>query len=134
MDPAVWFFVMIIVVVTASLSLVAVTLWLGFRVKEREEYYRTEAVKKIAESSAPTAAIEYLRETDRIYERRMRGGLRLGGLVTIAVGIGLMLFLRALIPERAVYMVGIIPLLVGVSLFGFAQLSGNSRDGARNSS
>jgi hypothetical protein len=115
------FWPMIALITTASLAFVAVILWIGSRVKEREEYYRTETVKKIAESGASAAAIEYLRETDRIALQRLRGGLRLGGLITAAVGIGLMVFLRALIHRNPTYLVGLIPLLVGVVLFGYSQ-------------
>ena len=111
---------MVTVITTASLSLVAVILWLAFRTREREEYYRSETLKKIAESGTSTAALDYLRETDRITVRRTRGGLRLGGLVTMSVGIGLMIFLRAITAETGVYLIGLIPLLVGVSLFGYA--------------
>ena len=121
MQPAQMFFLMIIIVVTASLSLVAVIVWLGARIKEREDYYRSETLKKIAESGSSTTALEYLREADRITARRTRGGLRLGGLIAMSIGIGLMVFLRTLNPGSGVYMVGILPLLVGVSLFGFSQ-------------
>ena len=121
MDPSQLFFLMIIIVVTASLSLVAVIMWLGARMKEREDYYRSETLKKIADSPSSTTALEYLREADRITARRTRGGLRLGGLVAMSVGIGLMVFLRTLTPESGVYTVGVIPLLVGVSLFGYSQ-------------
>lgn len=122
MNAAQLFILMEIVVVTASLSLVAVIVWVAARTKEREAYYRSETLKKVAESGTSTAALEYLRETDRINARRIRGGLRLGGLVTMSVGIGLVVFLRALMPENAVYLVGLIPLLVGASLFGYGQL------------
>ena len=121
MQPAQMFFVMIIIVVTASLSLVAVIMWLAARMKEREDYYRSETLKKIAESPSSTTALDYLREADRITARRTRGGLRLGGLIAMSIGIGLMVFLRTLTPESGVYTVGVIPLLVGVSLFGYSQ-------------
>jgi hypothetical protein len=112
---------MIALITIASLSFVAVILWLGYRIKEREDYYRNDAIKKVAESGTSTAAIEYLREADRIALQRLRGGLKLGGLVTAAVGIGLMVSLRAIIQGSGTYLVGLIPLLVGVVLFGYAQ-------------
>jgi hypothetical protein len=121
MDASQLFWPMIALMTIASLSLVAVIAWLASRVKEREDYYRNETVKKIAESGTSTAAIEYLRESDRIALQRLRGGLRLGGLVTTAIGIGLMVFLRATSPESGTYLVGLIPLLVGLTLFGYAQ-------------
>ena len=115
------FWPMITLMTIASLSFVAVIVWLASRMKEREDYYRSETVKKIAESGTSTAAIEYMRESDRIALLRLRGGIRLGGLVTAVIGIGLMVFLRAISPESGTYLVGLIPLLVGVTLFSYAQ-------------
>src|SRR5262245_42827459 len=122
MGVAELFWPMIAVITTASLSFIAVIMWLGYRVAERQEYYRNETVRKIAESGSSTAALEDLRETDRIGRQRLRGGLRLAGLITVAVGIGLMVFLRAIVTDHGVYLVALIPLLVGVVLFGYAQL------------
>jgi hypothetical protein len=114
------FWPMIALITIASLSFVAVVTWIGNRTKEREEYYRQETLKKIAESGTSEAALEYLRETDRIAQQHLRGGLQLGGLITGSAGIGLMVFLRAIEPNEGIYWVGLIPLLVGVVLFGYA--------------
>jgi hypothetical protein len=121
MGAAELFWPMIAVISTASFSFVAVIIWLAFRAKEREEYYRHETTKKIVESGTSTAALDYLRETDRIMLQRLRGGIRLGGLVTVAVGIGLMVSLRAIVEGSGIYLVALIPLLVGVVLFTYAQ-------------
>jgi uncharacterized membrane protein (GlpM family) len=43
-------------------------------------------------------------------------GLQLGGLVTTAVGLGVMVLLRGLVRDEPVYLAGLIPLLVGVAL------------------
>ena len=77
-------------VAAASLfTFIAVTVWSGERRKEREAYYHSEVLKKIAESpgSGP-AAQEYLRERQRISDRNTRGGVRLAGLVVFAHGSG----------------------------------------------
>src|SRR5687767_11785452 len=121
MGAAELFWPMIALIIIASLSFVAVIMWLGFRMKEREDYYRTETVKKIAEHGTSTAALDYLRESDRIARQRLQGGLRLGGIVTVAVGIGLMVSLQAIIEGTSIYLVAIIPLLVGAALFFYAQ-------------
>jgi hypothetical protein len=42
--------------------------------------------------------------------------MKLGGLITLAVGIGMMLFLHGMEHEEPVYLVGLIPTLVGVAL------------------
>ena len=53
--------------------------------------------------------------------RHRRGGQRLGGLITLAVGIGLMVFLKAVATdEPGVYLVGLIPLLIGVALLAYS--------------
>ena len=116
-----WAPVLLVIVSSAVLfSFVAVVLWMGARRKEREAYYRSETIKKIAESGTSQAALEYLRETERIAARRTRDGLKLGGLVALAAGVGLMVFLISMGPGSP-YQVGLIPLLVGAALFGYGQ-------------
>ena len=91
------------------------------RRKEREAYYKNDALKKIAESPAPSAAavLEYLREQNRNTARRRREGMKLGGLITTAVGLALLIFLWKLIGPP-VYLAALIPLLVGIVLLGYA--------------
>ena len=116
-----WAPVLLVIVSSAVLfSFVAVVLWMGARRKEREAYYRSETIKKIAESGTSQAALEYLRETERIAARRTRDGLKLGGLVALAAGVGLMVFLISMGPGSP-YQVGLIPLFVGAALFGYGQ-------------
>jgi hypothetical protein len=92
--------------------------------KEREAYYRSEVAKKIAESSGTgaDAALELMREDERRAERRLRGGLRLGGLVVTAVGIGVTTFLYAIVPDMPVYLAGLIPTLIGVALLAYSYI------------
>ncbi|HTR26100.1 MAG TPA: hypothetical protein VMI10_19150 [Terriglobales bacterium] len=103
-------------------SFLAVASWSDARRKEREAYYAADALKKISESSGEAAksAIEYLREQDRIDVRKRVEGMKLGGLITTGVGLGLMLFLHGINHDEPVYLVGIIPLLVGVALAAYA--------------
>ncbi len=99
-------------------SFLAVASWADARRREREAYYRSETLKKAAESQAPGAAavLELVREQDKTQMRRMREGLKLGGLVTSATGIALMAMLRGLAPGQGTYLVGLIPLLVGLAM------------------
>jgi lipopolysaccharide export LptBFGC system permease protein LptF len=110
----------------ALFSFVSVAVWSQERRREREAYYKNETLKKIAESqgSGSTTAIEFLREQEKIASRRQREGLKLGGLVTIAVGVAMMIFLKAINrnnPEPA-YLVGLIPALIGIALLAYAYL------------
>jgi hypothetical protein len=107
----------------ALFSFIAVATWSDNRRREREAYYKSEALKKIAETQGDNAvAVAVLREEERNTLRRRREGIKLGGLVTTAVGIGMMVFLRAIVPDRPVYLVGLIPLLIGVVLLAYSYI------------
>jgi Flp pilus assembly protein TadB len=107
----------------ALFSFLAVAAWSDARRKEREAYYTSETLKKIAETSGEgaKAAMDMLREQEHNSMRRRRDGQRLGGLITLAVGIGMMVFLKAVATdEPGAYLVGLIPLLIGVALLAYA--------------
>jgi len=107
----------------ALFSFLAVNAWADARRKEREAYYTSETLKKIAETSGEgaKAAMDMLHEQERNFMLRRRDGQRLGGLMTLAVGIGLMVFLKAIVhDEPAVFLVGLIPLLIGTALLLYA--------------
>jgi hypothetical protein len=104
----------------ALFSFLAVASWSEARRKEREAYYTAETLKKIAESSGEGArsALELLREKQRYAQIRRFEGLKLGGLITAAVGIGVMLLLHGIVDREdgPVYLAGVIPLLIGAAL------------------
>jgi hypothetical protein len=102
-------------------SFVAVAVWSDNRRREREAYYKSELLKKISEMQADNAVI-VLREVERNALRRRLEGIKLGGLVTTAVGIGLMVFLRALVADQPVYLVGLLPLLIAVALLVYSHV------------
>jgi hypothetical protein len=106
----------------ALFSFLAVTTWSDARRREREAYYRSETLKKIAESSGEGArsALELLREQEKNVVKRRLEGMKLAGLVTAAVGIGVMALLHGLANEEPVYLAGLIPLLIGVALLIYA--------------
>jgi hypothetical protein len=129
MFPSLPLFLFLSVASVALFSFVAVAAWSGERRKEREAYYKSETLKKIAESGGGGgAALEFLREQEKIADRRRRGGLRLGGLISGAVGIAMMVQLRAMAHDPitrvpgAVYLAGLIPLLVGMALLLYSYL------------
>ena len=106
-------FLFLSVASVALFSFVAVATWAAERRREREAYYRSEMLKKIAESQTGGAAgaLELLREEEKIAARRRREGQKLGGLITAGVGRN--------DPEPA-YLMGLIPLLIGVALMIYA--------------
>lgn len=105
----------------ALFSYLAVAAWSDSRRREREAYYRSELLKKLADMPGE-GAVALLREHERGATRRHREGIRLGGLVTSAVGIGVMVFLRALAPTAPLYLAGVIPLLIGAALLLYSYI------------
>jgi hypothetical protein len=108
----------------AFFSFLAVAAWAGARRKEREAYYTSETLKKIAESSAEGAssALQLLREQEKNAIKRRLEGTKLGGLITVAVGIGLIVLLRGIEHDEPVYLAGMIPLLIGVAMLAYAYM------------
>ena len=107
--------------IVALFSFLAVAKWSDNRRREREAYYKNETVRKVTEmpGATPATVQEFVREQQAIADRRRREGLKLGGLITIAVGIGIIVFLIGK-PGPQIFTVGAIPLLVGVALMGYA--------------
>jgi hypothetical protein len=102
----------------ALFSFLAVASWSDARRREREAYYTSETLKKIAESSSEGAksAMELLQEKERQGIRRRLEGMKLGGLITAVVGIGVMVLMHGLAHDEPVYLAGLIPLLIGVAM------------------
>ena len=117
-----------LVVIAMVFTFTAVVHWSESQRKEREAYYKAETLRRISEASGQgaSAAVELLREDERIKSSKTREGLKIAGLINVAVGIGLMIFLHALLgAEReasSVYLVGLIPGLVGASLLAYVYL------------
>jgi hypothetical protein len=92
--------------------------------KEREAYYKSEALKRMADSTGVGSdmMLQYLREEERKAERRARGGVRLAGLILTAVGIGATIFLHEFILDMPVYLAGLIPILIGLALLAYSYM------------
>ncbi len=100
--------------------------FLDSRRKEREAFYKAETLRRITESSSDgaKAAAELLRDEARREAIKMREGLKIGGLICIGVGVGLIIFLRVLLGSGGVpnggagsaYLCGLIPGFIGVAM------------------
>jgi hypothetical protein len=103
---------------------IPVTTWIESQRKEREAFYKAETMRRVVESSGDGAkmALEMLKEQDRQRRLKLREGLKIGGLTTMAVGVALLIFLHQLIPNQAVYLCGLIPGLIGVAQITYALL------------
>ena len=109
--------------------------WADARKKEREAFYRSEVRKKLIEQWGGTNSEqlrELLRDDSRHSElrqlcdlahedrppdpRRRRERLLLAGLVTSALGAGLVIALNLMPTGSRIAYIGIVPILVGVAL------------------
>ena len=118
-DVAVFFFLAIGAI--ALFTFLSVATFSGNRQAEREAYYKAEMMKKIAEAGGDgNPALEFLREQERIKAVKRLGGLKLGGLINIGVGLGLMIMLRGLVDGGSVYLAGIIPTFIGLAMLAYA--------------
>jgi peptidoglycan/LPS O-acetylase OafA/YrhL len=119
-------------VVVGLFSFISIAAWTGTRHQERKDFYRTEMLKKLAESGQG-AVLEYLREEERQEDRRraeQRGreseGNRLVGLILLAVGSTMAIAMYYVVRELPVYLFGLIPASIGV-VFLFMSLAGGRR-------
>ena len=96
MSTAFWF--MVAVTGTALFTFLTFVVWFDGRRKEREAHYRNEMARQIAEAGNAGPILEFVRANERAAAERVQMWLSVGGLVTIAVGAALMIFLYALVP------------------------------------
>ena len=110
---AMLFPVAIIVVVFAF---VIVIHWVDSQRKERDAFYKADTLRRVSEASGEgaKAALELMQEDERLKRIHAREGMKIAGLINIGVGIGLLIFLHALLAGTAIYLCGLIPGLIGV--------------------
>lgn len=106
----------------AGIAFVTIMVWLDTRRKEREYSHRCELIKKIAESQGDAAekALEMIRQQEEEAQIRRREGMKLGGLMILAAGIGLTIFLFVYVQFRPLWAVGLMPIFVGAALVAYA--------------
>ena len=111
-------FILGIVGSISTFGFFAVASWANARRRERESYYRSEVLKKLAEAGqdGSSAALEMFREQQRTTDRNRVEIQRLSGLILVAVGVGLMVLLKGVATNEAAWRSGLIPGLVGAVL------------------
>lgn len=118
---AIAFPVAILVVV---FTFVIVVHWIEGQRKEREAFYKAETLRRITEASGEgaKAALELMHEDERLKRVKAREGIKMGGLINIGVGVGLMVFLHGLLAGTAIYLCGLIPTLIGVGFIAYVYI------------
>jgi hypothetical protein len=124
---AVSVFLFLSILMISIFSHASIEAWAEARRKEREAYYKSETMRRIAESPGEGAryVVEILREEERIRQINQRSeemkivqGMKIGGVVTIAVGFALMIFFYFIIDRsgKPIYVLGVFPVLIGIAL------------------
>ena len=102
-----------------------VTTSMEHRRREREAFYKAETLRRIAEApgQGSQTALQLLREEERVKTIKAREGLKIAGIINIGVGMGLIIFLRALIGGNdPVYLCGLIPGFIGIGMIIYVYL------------
>lgn len=98
--------------------------WMENRRKEREAFYQAETIRRLAESSGSgaTAALELMREQNRLARIKMLEGMKIGGIINLGVGVGLVIFLRVLLGAGpgSPFLCGLIPGFIGIGMLIYA--------------
>ena len=122
-------FLFLSVLMVSVFSFISIAVWTEARRKEREAYYKAESLRRVAEMPGDGAkyVIEIMKEDERIRqvqqfsnEMKKLEGMKIGGLVNIAVGAGLFCLIYFTASEKGAAFVGFIPGLIGVALLVYA--------------
>jgi hypothetical protein len=118
------------VMIVCVFAFASIVFWTQARRKEREALYHSEALKKVADTAAPgaTVALEMMREHERIERRKRREARNLVGILCAASGLGLMMFLRVIERREPIFVIGMIPFLVGLALLVFGPLVAGGKE------
>ena len=124
MYPAVIALFIPIVAIVSTFTMIVFAIRYGTQQKDREAFYRAENLRRITESSGEgaKAALDLLRGEERQRRIKSREGMKIGGLVNLAVGIALIIFLRMLVHDEPVYLCGLIPGFIGAALLIYVYL------------
>ena len=107
----------------AGIAMIVLVVFFEEKRKTKQALYRSELLKKVAESQGDTAdkIMEMIRQEELDAKIRKREGIKLGGLVTAAAGLGVIAVLFMLVRTHPVWIAGVVPLLIGLALFIYGQ-------------
>jgi hypothetical protein len=117
--------IMIVPLLLLVFAWTSVTYWISARATERRMRERYALLKHLSERPADSVQVvlEQLRQDDAHEEERlrakaavMRRGKLEGGFIMLVLGAALGLFLYNLVPGGALWMIGLMPALIGVVL------------------
>jgi Flp pilus assembly protein TadB len=119
-DVQAFYWCLFVIFLAVVFSFIAVLSTSANRRREREAFYKGETLKKIAEMQGEGAsnALQFFREQEKLEQRRKREGLVLGGMITVAVGLALLIFMGVHLGHHGhgVFLIALIPIFIGAVL------------------
>jgi Flp pilus assembly protein TadB len=124
-DVQAFYWCLFVIFLAVVFSFIAVLSTSSNRRREREAFYRGETLKKIAEMQGDGAnhALELLREQEKLLQRRRSESRVLSGLITMAVGFALLIFMGVHVGRHGhgVFLIALIPIFVGAVLWWYGR-------------
>ena len=113
-----------VAIILITFAFVSVLHWIDSQRKERDAFYKAETIRRVTEASGEgaQAAVELMKADERLKRLKAREGLKIGGLINIGVGVGVMIFLHELLAGTAIYFSGAIPALSGVGFLAYVYI------------
>jgi hypothetical protein len=117
-----WIFLSIASVALFAVFIPLIT-YIDNRRKEREAFYRSETIRRIAEASPDSsrATIDLLHAQTRIGLLKTREGMKIAGIINVGVGVALIPFLGALVNWN-VGLCGLIPACIGMAMLVYVYI------------
>ncbi len=99
----------------------------AFRRKKESSMHvaaQADTMRRLTEGSGEgaKAAIQLMREEERLKRIKTLEGLKIGGIINVAVGVALLIFLRVLLGGGAgsPFLCGLIPGFIGIAMLAYA--------------
>jgi hypothetical protein len=121
-DYGLWVFLSIASVALFAVFIPLIT-FIDNRRKEREAFYRSETIRRVAEASPDSsrATIDLLHAQNRIGLMKTREALKIAGIINVGVGVALIPFLGALVNWN-VGLCGLIPACIGMAMLVYVYI------------
>ncbi len=127
-------FIFPVAVIALVFTFTAVVHWVDSQRKEREAFYKSETLRRITEASGEgaKAAVELLREDERLKAIKARESIKIAGLINVSIGIAMMIVFGGLFgfgggsiqkgELGSVYLCGLIPECIGIAMLVYVYL------------
>ena len=124
LQPLHFLIVLLVLSVPLLVIMIPMKVWIGSQRKEREAFYKADTLRRVAEASGDgaRAAIEMMREEERLKRIKTLEGLKVGGIINLCVGVALVIFLRSLLGagHGSASLCGLIPGFMGIGMLVYA--------------